>query len=123
MGKECQAFEMFGFWRLFGFYCSGSRRCRIKTLCSVCSVDFVEKMWESLWENWWKVGGKVSTFLTKWWFSTRKRADLHIIQKIGESFPGGFTQEFPSVKWGFCTVSTEPITTITNILERKKNGD
>jgi len=123
MDKYNRGCGVFGFWKLFGSSCSGFGQRRGKPCCSVCSVDFVEKLWESLWVKRWKGCGKVSTFLANGWFSTKKAVSLHIIRKLEESFPNGFTQRFSPVKWGFCTVSTDPTTITTNILERKRNGD
>ncbi len=100
-------FCVFGFWRA-GY----------KTLRSVCSVDFVEKMWESLRISLRKSCGKVSTVFKKSELCTRIGEFLHIIMVAGESFAGGFAHRFISVMWGFCTISTRSITTTTNILER-----
>lgn len=98
---------------MFGFWCTG-----YKTLRSVCSVDFVEKMWESLRISLRKSCGKVSTVFKKSELCTRIGEFLHIIMMVGESFAGGFAHRFISVMWGFCTISTRSITTTTNILER-----
>ncbi len=42
------------FLDLFGLVCSGFCLQRVNTGCSGCSVDFVEKMWESLWGKRWE---------------------------------------------------------------------
>lgn len=45
---------LFGFCAMFGFVCSGFGACGDESWCSVCSVDFVEKMWRNLWGNRWE---------------------------------------------------------------------
>lgn len=54
MGNYRSSMRLFGFCGLFGFSCSGFS----ETSCSVCSVDFVEKMWRSLWGSRWEKMGK-----------------------------------------------------------------
>lgn len=99
---------------MFGFLYT-----RNKTSRSVCSVDFVEKLWESLRISLRKTCEKVSTVFEKNEFYTFLGRILHTIMKSGESFAGGFAHRFLSVMWGFCTVSTGSITTTTNILGRE----
>ena len=42
------------FLDLFGLVCSGFCLQLVNTGCSGCSVDFVEKLWESLWGKRWE---------------------------------------------------------------------
>ena len=67
------SWSLFGFLDLFGFKCSGFCGRRDIVSCSGCSVDFVEKLWESLWGKRWeneeKLVGKMWNLLwnnTEW---------------------------------------------------------
>lgn len=76
----------------------------------------VEKLWKSLRESLWGNCGKKLWSLWKKMISTILGVDLHIFRTLGERFADGFAHLFfPVVGW-FCTFSTEPITTTTNIL-------
>lgn len=90
---------LFGFYELFGFSCSGFMDDSVayynifhKSLCSVCTVDFVEKLWRSLRESLW-------TNLRK---SFHKVNDWMVLHSFGRNYTHfeGFCGKIS--KW-FCT--------------------
>lgn len=62
--------------------------------CSVCSVEIVEKLWESLCVSRWISCGKVSTVYAKSGFCTGFGDNLHMWRggcgKFSQRFPQGF---------------------------------
>lgn len=134
--------RVFGFFSMFGFVCSGSadggelhgyKRCWICSGfggnggaegCSVCSVDFVEKLCKSMWASLWEKRGKVFQKLWESEFCTYLRINMHSLWINVERFASGFAHGFFPVMSGFCTFSTDPTTTTINILgERTFNGN
>ncbi len=73
---------VFGFWVVFGFY-NVRFLGRVRVLnCSVCSVDFVDKMWENLWVRLWENCGKVCGKVRGW-------VDFHRIWRVLHNFGHG----------------------------------
>lgn len=108
--------DMFGFYDLFGFVCSGLCYVQVVLQCSVCSVDFVENLCKNMWVSLWVTGGKESRNLWNSEFYTKLLAVLHGWQQWVESFTASFAQRIFSVSRWFCTFSTESTIITTNIL-------
>ena len=85
---------LFGFLDLFGFLSVRFFGLVRVSECSVCSVDFVEKLWESLRETLWEIRGKVSTVLHKSEFYTSRGRILHNSTLCGGKFSGWFCTSF-----------------------------
>ena len=97
---------LFGFWCMFGFYVVRFL-VHVRVLCcSVCTVDFVEKLWENLRKTLWINCGKSFLDLWKKWFYTTRGLVFHELCKIVESFTRDFTHKLFSVGEEFCTFST-----------------
>jgi len=94
MGRSPVIRQMFGFLNVFGFYNVRFFE-RVRVLqCSVCSVDFVEKLWESLRETLWEICGKVSTVVCISKFCTFWSEILHKIVVCGGKFYQWFYTRF-----------------------------
>ena len=91
---------------------------RVRVFCSgLCSGEGVDKMWKSLRESLWEMSEKVSTLLwdcsgyvIKTWKSGWDCG------KCGKIYTGFYTGRLPLSNSRVSTVSTGPITTITNYL-------
>lgn len=141
--------DLFGFSIMFGFFCvrflprvrvhacSGcARKVAAPRLteklfsvmlgylpCSGCSVDFVEKLWESMGKSLWKCRGKSFLDLWKNGFYTTRWIFFHVFDKTVEKNTQRFTQVITPVNWRFCTLSTDPTITTINYLGEEKNED
>lgn len=112
--------NMFGFCGCSGFWSVRFLLDVRVLLRSGCSVDFVEKMWRSLRKTLWKIRGKNCLKLWKNEFSTFLWRIIHEILNFVESFTTSFTQGCFPVSGRFCTFSTEPIITTTNLLMKEE---
>ncbi len=81
---------VFGFLCLFGFFLVRFFVFVRVHVRSVCSVDFVEKLWENLRKTLWESRGKVSTSLQVAGFYTFLNRILHKISAGGGKFSEGF---------------------------------
>ena len=101
---------------MFGNLNSATRICSV-----LCSGKVVDKLWKSLRESMWGMCGKVSTSLAI--------CSGYVIKllksggncgKSGKVYTGFYTDGSSLLNRWFYTVSTEPITIITNyLLERR----
>ncbi len=91
---------LFGFWCMFGFYVVRFL-VHVRVLCcSVCTVDFVEKLWENLRETLWESCGKVSTVMCVTKFYTFWSEILHRIKVGSGKFSEWFYTRFDLCKMG-----------------------
>lgn len=94
-------YMMFGFLSVFGF-----NNVRFLELVrvpdrSVCSVDFVDKMWRSLWESLCVRCGKNCGKVVGREFYTENSGVLHIEGDLVEKYPLRFAHNLTEVRWGF----------------------
>lgn len=84
---------LFGFYKLFGNFLVRVLTYVRETLRSVCSVDFVEKMWETMRKSVWGNGGKIYTW--SWFdeFYTKICENLHICSGCGGKISRRFTHD------------------------------
>lgn len=88
---------LFGFFDLFGNFLVRVLTFVRETLRSVCSVDFVEKMWETMRKSLWGNGGKIYTFGGFGGFYTYFGEYLHIRGGCGGKISRRFTHGFNRV--------------------------
>lgn len=76
----------------------------------------VEKLWTSLWVSLWESCEKVLHMLMENKFCTKMWVKVGVFHVIVEKFSARFTHSITERKVGFCTLSTDPTTTTTNII-------